>query len=215
MSHYDVNAGVPKTLIQYLIRWVIATDQFDAEADEMLEAILGTEISPELVPADAEGEAIQSTEAKIGPYELQDFHLYYTLRYGLRPSKVAFLALHAWRDAERGRLAAGISRRRSGTPTTSHDPELARGLPVALLRVQPVQALGHAERPEGRRPAARCRRAATGARPPTAMPGSGWRNCAGTSQRRERQHPACVPAVRSGGTVGRDTMPKTDCRTGR
>jgi NAD+ synthase (glutamine-hydrolysing) len=101
MSHYNVNAGVPKTLIQHLIRWVAASGQFSAEVGEVLEAILDTEISPELIPA-TEGQAIQSTEAKVGPYALQDFHLYYTLRYGFRPSKIAFLAMRAWSDAGRG-----------------------------------------------------------------------------------------------------------------
>ncbi|HLZ66568.1 MAG TPA: NAD(+) synthase [Aliidongia sp.] len=101
MSHYNVNAGVPKTLIQHLIRWVANTGQFTAEVGETLEAILGTEISPELVPAE-EGAGPQSTEAKIGPYALQDFTLYYTLRYGFRPSKIAFLAMHAWTDAAAG-----------------------------------------------------------------------------------------------------------------
>ncbi|AKH41205.1 NAD+ synthase (glutamine-hydrolyzing) [Altererythrobacter atlanticus] len=101
MSHYAVNAGVPKTLIQYLIRWCTRTDQFDAATDEVLGAILATEISPELVPADAEG-AIQSTEAKIGPYELNDFFLHHVMRFGQRPSKVAFLAWHAWRDKGEG-----------------------------------------------------------------------------------------------------------------
>jgi NAD+ synthase (glutamine-hydrolysing) len=107
MSHYGVNAGVPKTLIQYLIRWCVRTDQFDAATDEILLSILGTEISPELVPADASG-AIQSTEAKIGPYELNDFFLHHVVRLGLRPSKIAFLAWHAWRDAERGLWPAGL-----------------------------------------------------------------------------------------------------------
>jgi NAD+ synthase (glutamine-hydrolysing) len=102
MSHYNVNASVPKTLIQHLIRWVAKTGQFDAAASETLLSVLGTEISPELVPADATGQ-LQSTQAKIGPYELQDFNLYYVTRYGLRPSKVAFLAWHAWRDVEHGR----------------------------------------------------------------------------------------------------------------
>ncbi len=105
MSHYTVNSGVPKTLIQHLIRWVISAGQFDAEASATLEAILGTEISPELVPA-ASG-ALQSTEATIGPYALQDFTLYYTLRYGMGPSKIAFMAWHAWRDAERGAWPPG------------------------------------------------------------------------------------------------------------
>ena len=107
MSHYNVNAGVPKTLIQHLIRWVIASRQFDPQVLETLDGILGTEISPELVPADAAG-AIQSTEAKIGPYELQDFNLFYILRYGFRPSKIAFLALHAWGDAARGAWPPGF-----------------------------------------------------------------------------------------------------------
>ncbi|TPE49607.1 NAD(+) synthase [Amaricoccus solimangrovi] len=107
MSHYAVNAGVPKTLIQYLIRWVERSDQFDAATNAVLEAILGTEISPELVPADAEG-GLQSTEARIGPYELNDFFLFYTLRYGLPPSKIAFLAWHAWRDAAAGRWPIGF-----------------------------------------------------------------------------------------------------------
>lgn len=101
MSHYAVNAGVPKTLIQYLIRWATRTDQFDPSTDAVLEAILDTEISPELVPAGADG-AIQSTEARIGPYELHDFFLHHVVRFGQPPSKVAFLAWHAWRDREAG-----------------------------------------------------------------------------------------------------------------
>lgn len=106
MSHYNVNASVPKTLIQYLIRWVIATGQFDAATNRTLQAILDTEISPELVPAggsdDNGGAGLQSTEARIGPYELQDFNAFWITRYGLRPSKVAFLAWHAWRDRNTG-----------------------------------------------------------------------------------------------------------------
>ena len=101
MSHYAVNAGVPKTLIQYLIRWSVQSDQFDPETNAVLDAILGTEISPELVPA-GEDEEIQSTESMIGPYELNDFFLFHTMRYGLAPSKVAFLAYQAWHDAEQG-----------------------------------------------------------------------------------------------------------------
>jgi NAD+ synthase (glutamine-hydrolysing) len=101
MSHYNVNGSLAKTLIQHLIRWVVKTDQLGPAANDTLLAILDTEISPELVPADASG-AIQSTQAKVGPYELQDFSLYYITRFGLRPSKVAFLAWHAWRDVARG-----------------------------------------------------------------------------------------------------------------
>lgn len=97
MSHYNVNASVPKTLIQHLIGWVAEGGEFGADTSEVLRAILATEISPELVPATAETpEELQSTEAKIGPYELQDFTTYYVTRYGFAPSKVAFLALRAW-----------------------------------------------------------------------------------------------------------------------
>jgi NAD+ synthase (glutamine-hydrolysing) len=104
MSHYNVNVSVPKTLIQHLIRWVVSTRQFDASTNSTLLAILETEISPELIPH-ASGDSTrpaQKTSEKIGPYELQDFNLYYITRYGFRPSKVAFLALHAWGDKERG-----------------------------------------------------------------------------------------------------------------
>ncbi len=101
MSHYNVNGSVAKTLIQYLVRWVISSKQLDDRASATLRSILETEISPELVPAGAKGE-VQSTQSRIGPYELQDFHLYYITRFGLRPSKVAFLAWHAWRDSARG-----------------------------------------------------------------------------------------------------------------
>jgi len=100
MSHYNVNASVPKTLIQFLIRWVISSGQFDAGASAILQSILETEISPELIPAADQSteKPAQSTEARIGPYELQDFNLYYISRFGFRPSKVAFLALNAWGD---------------------------------------------------------------------------------------------------------------------
>ena len=101
MSHYGVNSGVPKTLIQYLIRWAERTDQFDPGCDKALDAVLDTEISPELVPEGEDGE-IQSTEGLIGPYELNDFFLHHILRYGQRPSHVAFLAYHAWKDAQSG-----------------------------------------------------------------------------------------------------------------
>ncbi len=101
MSHYAVNSGVPKTLIQYLIRWATRTNQFSSDCDEALEEVLNTEISPELVPAGPDG-AIQSTESMIGPYELNDFFLHHILRWGQSPSHVAFLCWHAWKDAEAG-----------------------------------------------------------------------------------------------------------------
>ena len=106
MSHYNVNGGVPKTLIQHLIRWVVSSKQFDEHVNEVLTSVLDTEISPELVPQ-GEDEEIQSSEAKIGPYVLQDFSLFQILRYGYRPSKVAFLAWHAWRDPKHGDWPVG------------------------------------------------------------------------------------------------------------
>jgi NAD+ synthase (glutamine-hydrolysing) len=131
MSHYNVNAGVPKTLIQHLIRWVIASGQFDAEVGATLESILATEISPELIPAGADGAPIQSTEAKIGPYALQDFNLFYTLRYGFRPSKIAFLAMRAWGDAERGAWPPHFPAERRIAYAL---PEIRRWLEVFLRR---------------------------------------------------------------------------------
>jgi NAD+ synthase (glutamine-hydrolysing) len=101
MSHYAVNASVPKTLIQHVIRWVARTERLGPETSRVLEDVLATEISPELVPGEGDGPA-QATEAVVGPFDLQDFHLYYTLRFGYAPPKVAFLAWCAWHDRARG-----------------------------------------------------------------------------------------------------------------
>lgn len=101
MSHYNVNAGIPKTMIQHVIRWVISEEIFDEATDALLQSILDQEISPELVPAGADAKP-QSTEDAIGPYALQDFTLYHLHRRGARPSRIAFLAHHAWRDASVG-----------------------------------------------------------------------------------------------------------------
>jgi NAD+ synthase (glutamine-hydrolysing) len=104
MSHYAVNASVPKTLIQFIIRWVAETKQLGGNTSRVLRSILDTEFSPELIPGDPDGEQpTQKTEDVIGPYELQDFALYYTLRFGYQPSKIAFLAYCCWRDRNVGR----------------------------------------------------------------------------------------------------------------
>jgi NAD+ synthase (glutamine-hydrolysing) len=130
MSHYNVNASVPKTLIQHLIRFVAASGDVDEATAKLLHAILATEISPELVPADAAG-AIQSTEAIVGPYALQDFNLYYTLRYGFAPSKVAYLAEHAWADAAAGAWPANTP----DAARRAYDlPEIRKWLTVFLNR---------------------------------------------------------------------------------
>jgi len=105
MSHYNVNASVPKTLIQHLIRWCARDARFGPETVAVLEDVLATEISPELVP----GETTQRTEETIGPYALQDFNLYYATRYGFAPAKIAFLAWRAWRHAAAGSWPTGIA----------------------------------------------------------------------------------------------------------
>lgn len=98
MSHYAVNSGVPKTLIQHLIRWVAQSGQFDDRTNQLLLSVLATKISPELVPGT--GTTIQDTEEIIGPYELHDFFLFHILKFGLLPSKIAFLACQTWNDLE-------------------------------------------------------------------------------------------------------------------
>lgn len=95
MNHYNVNCGAPKTLIQHLIRWAARTE-FEGKTARILTSVVTREISPELVPV--EDGVIQKTEDKVGPYELQDFTLYYLTRFGLPPSKIAFLSWQAWRD---------------------------------------------------------------------------------------------------------------------
>ena len=152
MSHYNVNASVPKTLIRFLLRWAIGADLFGADADEVLTSVLETAISPELIPGgDDDGDGPhQDSEQTVGPYELQDFFLYYVLRFGYRPSKVAFLAEHAWGDRAARRLARPDPRRSPQRVHAGRDPPLAGGVPVPLLQDQPVQALGDAQRAEGR-----------------------------------------------------------------
>jgi NAD+ synthase (glutamine-hydrolysing) len=119
MSHYNVNASVPKTLISHLVRWVADTKQIGESGADVLINVLETEISPELVPAKTgtgkeagiapAGKPAQVTENFIGPYELQDFNLYYTLRYGFAPTKVAFLSYSAWHDRDAGPWPEGGS----------------------------------------------------------------------------------------------------------
>jgi NAD+ synthase (glutamine-hydrolysing) len=127
MSHYNPNSGVAKTLIQHLIRFVAASGDVDDATADLLEDILATEISPELVP----GEVTQATESFVGPYALQDFNLYYLTRYGMSPSKIAFLAWTAWHDAEAGAWPVG-------TPDAARKaydlPEIKRWLELFLKR---------------------------------------------------------------------------------
>ncbi|WP_210441480.1 NAD(+) synthase [Nocardioides xinjiangensis] len=106
MSHYTVNAGVPKTLVQHLIRWVISHGELE-EANDLLREILQQEITPELVPIE-EGKKPQATQDTVGPYNLQDFTLALVVRHGFRPRKIAFLAWHAWKDVESGEWPPGF-----------------------------------------------------------------------------------------------------------
>jgi NAD+ synthase (glutamine-hydrolysing) len=130
MSHYNPNSSVPKTLIQHLIRFVAGSGEVEAAGSAVLRDILATEISPELVPAGADGKT-QATEDFVGPYALQDFNLFHMTRYGMAPSKIAWLAGCAWGDAARGAWPSAVpaSERRAYTPV-----EIKRWLRLFLTR---------------------------------------------------------------------------------
>ena len=148
MSHYNVNVSVPKTLIQYLIRWVIASGQFDPETNDILQSILDTEISPELVPhaQGAHDVPAQSTQAMIGPYELQDFNLYYISRYGYRPSKVAYLSYQAWHDTTCGVWPEGFP---AGERRAYDLATIKKWLEVFLLRFFKLSQFKRSALPNG------------------------------------------------------------------
>jgi NAD+ synthase (glutamine-hydrolysing) len=119
MSHYGVNASVSKTLIQHLIRYVAGAGEVSEETARVLESVLATEITPELIPATSE-QPVQATEAKIGPYELQDFNLYYLSRFGFAPSKIAYLSWCAWHDQKLGSWPVGLD------PADRHEYRLSQ-----------------------------------------------------------------------------------------
>lgn len=129
MSHYNVNAGVPKTLVQHLIRWVADSAEVDERTGDLLREVLDQEISPELVPS--EDDRPQATEDFVGPYALQDFTLHKVLRMGYRPRKIAFMAWHAWRDAGAGEWPAGLPEDKRVAYTL---PEVRRWLEVFVRR---------------------------------------------------------------------------------
>ncbi len=148
MSHYNVNASVPKTLIQHLIRYVIRSGELGETANRVLASILATEISPELVPAAANSDdkPAQRTEEIVGPYALQDFNLYYITRYGFRPSKIAFLALHAWGDASAGEWPEGLP----ANERRSYDlPTILRWLKVFVYRFFQISQFKRSAMPNG------------------------------------------------------------------
>jgi NAD+ synthase (glutamine-hydrolysing) len=145
MSHYNVNASVSKTLIQHLIRFVATSGDVDAATTQTLYKILATEISPELIPADADG-VIQSTEKKIGPYELQDFNLFYVTRYGFRPSKIAYLAYNAWSDVARGSWPENVLAEGRRAYTL---PQIKHWLDVFLYRFFAISQFKRSALPNG------------------------------------------------------------------
>ncbi|BEV14980.1 NAD(+) synthase [Herbaspirillum sp. DW155] len=130
MSHYNVNASVPKTLITHLVRWVAESGSLELKQPEVLIHILETEISPELVPGASDGEPGQRTQDFIGPYELQDFNLYYILRYGFAPAKVAFLAHSAWQDRTLGHWPEGLH----GPRNQYSLPQIKKNLGIFVYR---------------------------------------------------------------------------------
>jgi NAD+ synthase (glutamine-hydrolysing) len=131
MAHYHVNASVPKTLIQHLIRWVATTKQLGAEVSSVLTDILETKISPELVPGeDRAGQPLQRSEDIVGPFDLQDFFLYYLLRFGYGPAKIVFLACNAWGARKEGEEAGILA----FTPHQYRMGEIKKWLRVFLER---------------------------------------------------------------------------------
>ena len=172
---------MPKTLIQHIIRWVISHGHEDesgttlsAEAVAVLQSVLDTEISPELVPAGQDGK-VQSTEDTIGPYALHDFTLFHILRFGYRPSKIAFLAAHAWSDKDAGAWPPGFP----DDEHYSYDlPAIARWMRVFLKRYFAFAQFKRSAIPNGPKvsPRDRCRRAVTGERRRTATRARGSPN---------------------------------------
>ena len=148
MSHYNVNAGVPKTLVQHLIRWVAGNGEFDEDTNGLLREIVEQEITPELIPT-REDELPQSTETSVGPYNLQDFSLFHVISRGARPTPDRVPRLARVEGRGGGRLAAGLPRGQAGRLRPRRRTPLARRLHQAVLR-QPVQALGAPQRPQGR-----------------------------------------------------------------
>jgi len=102
MSHYNINVSIPKTLMSHLLLWTAEGEHISPEIRRIIHDVLQTDISPELIPGQNGEQSAQKTEDVIGPYELQDFNLFYTLRFGYLPAKIAFLAWCAWHDAHKG-----------------------------------------------------------------------------------------------------------------
>ena len=194
MAHYNVNAGIPKTLIQHLIRWVVASRQFDDDVSAVPDDVLGTEISPELVPT-GEDEEIQSTEANIGPCALQDFNLFHSLRHGARPDRIAFLAWHAWHDARAGSWPPGFPDDDRPSYTIG---EIGHWLDVFVQRFFSFSQFKRSALPNGPKVAAGGSLSPRGDwRAPSDLSAAAWR-----ATIRER-----VPTDESIASIGRDARP--------
>ncbi len=148
MSHYGVNSSVPKTLIQYVVQWVSEHEDLGSTTAEALDDILATGVSPELVPASGaqSQDPTQLSEDVIGPYELQDFFLYHVLRFGYRPTKVAYLAHAAWRD----RTVGAWPTARDEAPRNEYDlPTICSWLRVFLHRFFATSQFKRSAMPDG------------------------------------------------------------------
>jgi NAD+ synthase (glutamine-hydrolysing) len=175
MSHYNVNASVPKTLISHLVRWV-AESGVIGRNDAQAARYPRHRDQPELVPGTADGQPEQRTESTIGPYELQDFNLYYVLRFGFNPPRWRSCRTRPGRTRSR---AAGRMAITSRATSTTCRPSRRISASSSTASSAPASSSAAACRTRRRSAAAvRCRRVATGARP--AMPKAlyGWRNCA-------------------------------------
>ena len=149
MSHYNVNVSVPKTADPHLIRWVVSRSNLMRQPAQTLEAILETEISPELVPhAEGRRESRPRKPPMYWPLRAAGFFLYYITRYGLRPSKVAFLAHHAWADKERGDWPDLLPEEKHSRIRSGDDQKMARGIPPAFFQIQPIQTERHPNGPK-------------------------------------------------------------------
>lgn len=179
MSHYNVNAGIPKTLLQQLLRWEAEAGVAGEAASQVLLDILATDISPELVPGRADSdEPAQLTEEIIGPYELHDFFLYYSSLFGFRPSKVAYLAYNAWHDKSSG-SRHGLPEEKQRQYTLA---QIKHWLQVFLRRFYAVSQFKRSASPDGPMIG-----------PGSLSPRSGWRAPSDASAAPWLDEAECIP----------------------
>ena len=173
MSHYAVNTGVPKTLIQHLIRWVISHDLFDDAVDQVLQRDPRAEDHPGAGARRSTTRSSRTPRRRSAPTRCRTSRSTSRCATASGPAKIAFLAQHAWADRDAGAWPPGFPQERR----VDYDlAEIRRWLEVFVKRFFGFAQFKRSALPNGPKvsPAGRCRRAATGARPPTATPRSGW-----------------------------------------